>query len=166
MKKVLKRVVLVLVGVFVLIQVVPYGRSHTNPPVTGEPAWDSPRTRELAKRACFDCHSNETVWPWYSWVAPVSWLVQSDVEEGREHMNLSEFDKGQRHADDAAEEVEDGEMPPATYLLSHGDARLSDAERAELIRGLKATFGDGGSGRGRGRGRGGDDGGAEDGEDR
>lgn len=155
MKKVLKRVVIVLVVLLVLIQVVPYGRSHANPPVTGEPAWDSPRTRELAKRACFDCHSNETVWPWYTWVAPVSWLVQSDVDEGREHMNLSEFDKGAKHADDAAEEVEGGDMPPGNYLLMHADARLGDAERAELVRGLKATFGEGGKGRGRGRGQGG-----------
>jgi hypothetical protein len=134
--------VIVLVVLFVLIQVVPYGRSHENPPVTGEPAWDGPRTAELARRACFDCHSNETVWPWYSWVAPVSWLVQSDVDEGRAHLNFSEFDKEQKHADDAADEVEDGEMPPATYLLAHADAKLSDAEKAELIRGLEATFGE------------------------
>jgi hypothetical protein len=62
-----------------LIQAVPYGRAHSNPPVVSEPAWDSPRARELAVRACFDCHSNETVWPWYSNIAPVSWLIQSDV---------------------------------------------------------------------------------------
>jgi hypothetical protein len=71
--------VILLVG----IQVIPYGRSHTNPPVTGEPAWDSPKTRELAVRACYDCHSNQTVWPWYSHIAPISWLVQQDVDEGR-----------------------------------------------------------------------------------
>ena len=74
-KKIILIVVIVAVGGFLLIQLVPFGRDHTNPPVVQEPKWDSPATRELAKRACFDCHSNETVWPWYSNIAPVSWLV-------------------------------------------------------------------------------------------
>src|SRR5690349_11025724 len=68
---------LAITGLFLLIQAVPYGRAHTNPPVVSEPHWDSPRTRELAKRACFDCHSNETRWPWYSHVAPMSWVLQN-----------------------------------------------------------------------------------------
>lgn len=148
MKRVLGRIVLVTLVLLVLIQLVPYGRSHENPAVSAEPQWDSPRTRELVKRACFDCHSNETVWPWYASVAPVSWLVQSDVEEGREHLNFSEFDRRQRNADDAAEEVAEGEMPLPIYLLTHAEARLSDAEKAELIRGLKATFGEDRRGRG------------------
>ena len=70
--------VVVIVG-FLIIQVVPYGRNHTNPPVEQEPAWDSPQTRSLAERACFVCHSNETTLPWYRNVAPVSWLVLHDV---------------------------------------------------------------------------------------
>ena len=65
----------VIVVVVVGIQLIPYGRNHTNPPVVTEPQWDSPRTRELFTRACADCHSNETVWPWYSNLAPMSWLV-------------------------------------------------------------------------------------------
>ena len=69
-KKVILIVLIVAVGGFLLIQFVPFGRDHTNPPVVQEPKWDSPATRELAKRACFDCHSNETVWPWYSNIAP------------------------------------------------------------------------------------------------
>jgi hypothetical protein len=77
-----------IMGTLIVIQVIPYGRDHTNPPVIEEPVWDSAQTRDLAVRACFDCHSNETVWPWYSNVAPLSWLVQSDVEEGRETLNL------------------------------------------------------------------------------
>lgn len=129
-------------AVLLLIQVVPFG-DRTNPPVTQEPAWDSPRTRELAKRACFDCHSNETVWPWYSYVAPVSWLVLHDVEEGREHLNFSEFDRPQKDAHEAAEQVEMGEMPLPIYLPTHPEARLTDAETQELIAGLKATFGEG-----------------------
>src|SRR3984957_3077392 len=87
-----------------LIQFVPFGHTHTNPPTTKEPAWNLPETRVLFHRACFDCHSNETVWRWYSNVAPVSWLVQRDVNGGRTHLNFSEWDKPQRHAKDIAGE--------------------------------------------------------------
>ena len=130
------------VVLFLVIQLVPYGRSHTNPPVTGEPNWDSPRTRTLAEAACFSCHSNETEYPWYSNVAPMSWLVQRDIDAGRAVLNFSEFDREQE-ADEAAEVVAEGEMPPASYTLINSDARLSDAERRELVRGLEATFGGG-----------------------
>ena len=136
------RILLALVALFVLIQLVPYGRAHDNPAVRREPAWVGPRTAALVRRACYDCHSNETTWPWYSHVAPISWLVQSDVDEGRAHLNFSEFDREQRHADDAAEEVEKGEMPPAAYGWTHPGARLDDEEKRELIRGLKATLGE------------------------
>lgn len=70
-----------------LIQLVPFGHSHTNPTATKEPDWDSPGTASLFHRACYDCHSNRTTWPWYSNVAPVSWLVQRDVNGGRRHLN-------------------------------------------------------------------------------
>ena len=83
MRRALKWALIGIPVVLVLIQFVPYGRSHTNPPVTGEPKWSSARVRQLTKDACFDCHSNETTWPWYSNVAPVSWLVQRDVDSGR-----------------------------------------------------------------------------------
>lgn len=119
-----------------------YGRAHTNPPVREEPAWDNVQTRQLVERACFDCHSNETEWPWYSHVAPVSWLVQYDVDEGRAALNFSEFDRPQDEAHEAAEEVEEGEMPLPIFLITHPDARLSDAERAQLIQGLRATLGE------------------------
>jgi len=131
----------VLVGVFLVMQLVPYGRDHTNPPVVQEPDWDSPETRALAQRSCFDCHSNETVWPWYASVAPSSWLVSHDVEEGRGHLNFSEWQRPQRHADDAAEMVAEGEMPPAQYTLMHSNAQLTDVERAALVQGLRATLG-------------------------
>ena len=151
-----KRVALALVAVFLLIQAVPYGRAHTNPPGRVEPAWASPAVRALAVRACFDCHSNESRWPWYANVAPMSWLIQHDVDEGREHLNFSEWDRPQRHARDAAEEVEEGEMPPAVYLPLHPEARLSAAEKAELVAGLKALAPTGDDGR-RDRARGRDD---------
>jgi len=141
-KTFLLRVGPVAVALLALSQFVPYGRDHENPPITGEPAWDSPETRALVKRVCFDCHSNETRWPWYASVAPMSWLVQHDVDEAREHLNFSEWDKPQRHADEAAEEVEEGEMPLWFYLPLHSDARLSDEEQAALIAGLKKTLGE------------------------
>lgn len=100
----------------VLIQFLPYGHSHTNPPVIQEPAWNSPATKALFRRACFDCHSNETTWPWYSHVAPVSWLVQNDVDGGRKHLNFSEWIRDQRHAKDVSMEVKPGDMPPWFYF--------------------------------------------------
>lgn len=147
----LSRVLFALGGLLVAVQLVPYGWSHTNPPVVTEPRWDAPRTQELFSRACADCHSNQTKWPWYSRVAPVSWLVVSDVEEGRSKLNVSEWNRPQKDAHEAAKEVRDGEMPLSTYLLAHPTARLSPAEKAELIRGLEATLGTKGGTEGGGR---------------
>jgi hypothetical protein len=126
---------------FIGIQLVPYGRDHANPPVLAEPAWDSPATRELARRACFDCHSNETQWPAYSNIAPSSWLVQNDVDSGRRHLNFSEWQKSQRHAQDAAEQVRTKEMPLSYYLPLHPTARLTDQEREELSASFERMFG-------------------------
>jgi cytochrome c551/c552 len=125
----------------VLIQFVPYGHTHTNPPVTKEPAWDSQQTSDLFHRACFDCHSNQTVWPWYAHVAPMSWLLQRDVDGGRQHLNFTEWDKPQKHAEHAADEVKQGDMPPWFYLPMHPAARLSDAEKQALIDGAGKSLG-------------------------
>ncbi|MFN8512258.1 MAG: heme-binding domain-containing protein [Chloroflexia bacterium] len=130
-----------LIALFLLLQAVPYGRAHENPGVVREPPWDSPRTRELAVRACFDCHSNESAWPWYSNVAPASWYVQRHVEEGREKLNFSEFGIGAQETSESDQVVRFGTMPPGYYTPLHPPARLSDAERDELVRGLQATFG-------------------------
>lgn len=143
-RRLILAVVVLLAFLLLAIQLVPYGRAHDNPAVVQEPAWDSPRTRELAVRACFDCHSNETVWPWYSNVAPVSWFVQDHTDEGRSKLNFSRWDLPQREAREAAKQVQEGEMPPLYYTPLHGTARLTDAERAELIKGLQATLGSGG----------------------
>jgi mono/diheme cytochrome c family protein len=121
---------------------VPYGRDHANPPVSAEPAWDRPETRETFFRACKDCHSNETEWPWYGAVAPVSWLLQHDVDEGREHFNVSEWGRKKNDGDEAAEMVREGEMPPWFFLPAHPEARLSAAEQRAFVAGLVATFGD------------------------
>ena len=129
------------VGLFALIQLVPYGRNHSNPPVLAEPRWDSPVTRELAAKACFDCHSNLTTWPWYSNVAPVSWLVQRDVDGGRSQFNFSEWNKPQDvSAGDAADAIRGGSMPPGVYRLMHPKSRLTSVEKDALIKGLVATL--------------------------
>lgn len=134
-----KRGLIVLSGLVVAIQLVPYGRDHTNPPVIAEPAWDTPETRDLAVRACFDCHSNETEWRWYSEIAPMSWFIQNEVDEGRSELNFSEWHLSQE-GDESAETVREGEMPPRPYTLTR--ARLSDKELDTLAAGLAATLGD------------------------
>lgn len=124
-----------------ILQLVPYGRSHTNPAGRMEPRWDTPATRGLAVRACYDCHSNETVWPWYSQVAPMSWLLQRDVDEGRRKLNFSEWNQAQKEARESAKTVREGEMPPWFYTLIQREARLTAAETQALIAGLEATLG-------------------------
>jgi hypothetical protein len=95
----------------------------------------------LFKRACFDCHGNQTVWPWYSHVAPVSWLVQRDVNGGRSHLNLTEWDHPQRHAKDVTNEVKSGDMPPWFYLPMHPATRLTEAEKQALTDGAAKSLG-------------------------
>jgi mono/diheme cytochrome c family protein len=132
---------LALLGLFALIQLVPYGRAHDNPRVVQEPNWDSPRTRALAQRACFDCHSNLTTWPWYSNIAPISWLTQSDVDGGRRELNFSDW--GQAHeadAEEVADAIRGGSMPPWYYTPAHPRARLDANAKEALIRGLLATY--------------------------
>jgi len=143
-KKIYKLLVIVVViGIVILgISQIFVARLKTNPPVVAEPKWDSPQTRELAKRACFDCHSNETVWPWYSNVPPVSWLVILDTVNGRQRLNFSEW--GTRRNPDAgeiSEIIQESEMPPAVYLPMHPNARLSSQEKQQLITGFALTLG-------------------------
>lgn len=141
MKK--NKLLLVIVGVFVLglaIQLVPYGRDHNNPPVVAEPNWDSAQTKALYDRACADCHSNDTTWPWYSNIAPVSWLVQHDVEEGRQHLNTSLWGKQRVETHEVSEVILEGEMPMGVYTITHPEARLTQSEKQALAQGLLATF--------------------------
>ena len=133
--KILGIVVLIGLVLFALIQLVPYGRSHKNPAVVQEPNWDA-QTRAIAKKACFDCHSNEVVWPWYSNIAPVSWLVQRDVDEGRSTMNFSEWGSKGLNVGEIAEVIQEGEMPPFQYKLMHPAAKLTAAEKQTLLQGL------------------------------
>ena len=94
--------------------------------------------RAVLERSCYDCHSHETRWPWYAWVAPTSWLLAWDVSEAREHLNFSTWnrydaEKRRELLEEAWEEVEEGHMPLRIYLWLHPDAKLGDAER-ELLR--------------------------------
>jgi hypothetical protein len=157
----LRRIALIGAAALVVMQFVPYGWRHGNPTVTADAPWPSARSEAIARASCYGCHSNETDWPVYSYVAPMSWLVRYDVDAGREKLNFSEWDREQEEdGHDAAETVEDKSMPPWRYTMIHRDARMSAAERAELIAALEAMDEGGnssGRGPGRGRGRGGDD---------
>ena len=139
----MRKILLIIVSLFFIIQFIPYGKNHLNPKVVSEPKWDSPQTKDIFMRSCGDCHSNETKYPWYSNVAPISWAMARHIEEGREHFNVSMWGKQKKnHGDEAVEEIEDGEMPLKSYLLGHPEARLSDADKELLINGLKKTFGE------------------------
>ena len=124
----------------VAIQFVPYSVEDRS--ARDEPAWDSPNTRKLFMRACADCHSNETNVLWFEHVAPVKWYVANHVEEGRSALNVSEWHTAAgRDMDELTKVIEEGEMPldSYTYLGLHPDAKLSAAERQQLVDGLKAT---------------------------
>jgi mono/diheme cytochrome c family protein len=130
-----------LVGLFAVVQLVPY--RVTNPSVDHEPTWDSPETRRLAAAACFDCHSNDTATYWWEDVAPLSWWITNHVAEGRNALNFSECKKRTGgESGDAAETVTGGSMPPDyyTWLGLHSGAALTSQERAALASGLRKTL--------------------------
>jgi hypothetical protein len=131
------------VVVLAAIQVVPVSRD--NPPVQASVQWDSPQTRDLFMRACGDCHSNETRWPWYAYIAPSSWLTTMHVHDGRAQFNLSDLNnvlefRRAELPNEAAQQLRMGTMPPKDYLLLHPEARLSDAEKQALIDGLRKSL--------------------------
>ena len=129
------------VVVFLLMQLVPL--RVDNPPVTGEPKWDSPQTRALAVKACYDCHSNESQPLWFEKIAPLSWWITNHVDEGRSALNFSEWNTGGKgETDDMVETVRDASMPPSNYYWFglHKDGKLTAAERQQLADGLKLTI--------------------------
>lgn len=139
MKRTLLILIILLFIAAIAIQFIRPSIIGQNPPVILEPTWSDPAARALAVRACFDCHSNETAWPWYSRVAPLSWLVARDTEVGRAVLNFSEWGTGRRgETREMGEVIQEGEMPPAIYLWMHPSARLTAAEKDVLIRGLSA----------------------------
>ncbi len=130
----LGRILLVSVILLVGIQLIPVTMS--NPPIEGK-ITVSPEIKSILKRACYDCHSHETIWPSYSRVAPISWLLAWDVSEGREELNFSTWNrygtkKRNKMIKEIWEEVEEGEMPPWFYLPLHPEAQLSDQDHAVL----------------------------------
>ena len=134
-RKSLKTSAFIIIAVLFLAQAIRIDRS--NQPVRADLSAD-PAIHSVLRRACYNCHSNETSWPWYSGVAPVSWLVGSDVEEGRQHVNFSEwgnYDQGtQSHKlRGIAEELQKGDMPPWYYTIVHTESRLSTAERDQIV---------------------------------
>ncbi len=145
--KTLKTIATILIILFIAAQFVRPDR--TNPPV--DPQQDvhaaaqvPPEVSAILKRSCFDCHSNETVWPWYSNITPVNWwMVKSHVEHARGHYNFSTWAaipaKDQDHVlDEICEEVEAGAMPLPSYLILHGDARLSEQDKQAICAWTKA----------------------------
>ena len=139
-KSVWGTILLVLLGIFVLIQF--FNIDKTNPQTDAEKdylvATNAPEdVRQIMHSACYDCHSNETVYPWYSGVEPVSWLLKWDIDEAREHLNFSvwtEFssDKQGHSMEHAVEMVKEDEMPLWRYRLMHQEARLSDDQKETL----------------------------------
>ena len=123
------------IAVAALIQLVPVRRD--NPPVRSEV--EAPRqVKAILERSCYDCHSHRTRWPWYSHVAPVSWLVARDVHEGRDEVNFSDwpafdFEKQDDLFKHIAKQVERKKMPLPIYLTMHPGARLSDEERRVVV---------------------------------
>jgi len=131
----------VVIILFIGIQFVPYGKDHSNPKSVAEPQWNTKKTRATFFKLCGDCHSNETTWPIYSTIAPISWLVQHDVDEGRENLNVSMWgDQKRNKGDEAAHEYKEGDMPPWIYQLPRPQNKLSQNNREEFIAGLNATF--------------------------
>lgn len=133
-RKIVRRTLLALAALFVAIQLVPVDR--TNPPVETE-VDAPPEVVAVLRQSCYDCHSNESRWPWYAYVAPASWLVADDVHGARRHMNFStwnRYDAAHRadHREEVWDEVEHGDMPLPMYVFAHPSARLSDADRAAL----------------------------------
>ncbi len=138
MKKVIVFVIIGGLILFGLIQLIPIDR--TNAPITREPNWSSPEARALVKQHCFQCHSNEVEWPWYSYVAPASWLIKFDVVRGLHNFNYSEWDKNPGNLSDMVENINRGSMPPLQYTIFHPESRMTDQQKQALIDALTSTL--------------------------
>jgi len=132
----LKKILIALAIIVIGIQFIPVER--TNPPVTQE-IDAPPNVLSILKTSCYDCHSNETTWPWYSYVAPVSFLVASDVQNARKRVNFSEWDKyddekKEKKKGAILDDVEEGEMPLPKYLIMHPGAEMN-SEKIKVLKG-------------------------------
>lgn len=140
----LKRLILILIGgaivLFLLIQLIPFGHNRTNPPVVSEPNWSSPQARALVKEHCFQCHSNETNWTWYSNIAPGSWLITYDVTKGRHEFNFSDWNNHPGKLEKMVQTIQEGEMPPIQYWIFHPSSRMNEQQKQELIDALRSSI--------------------------
>jgi hypothetical protein len=130
-----KMLVVAALAFLVVAQLVPIDR--TNPPVEAD-VGAPPEVDRVLRAACYDCHSNQTVWPWYSRAAPVSWLLAYDVREGRKELNFSTWQRydarrRQKKLRETVETLKEGEMPPWYYAMVHPEARLAEADRQALL---------------------------------
>jgi hypothetical protein len=139
-KKIALWTVLGLIVFFVLIQFIPYGRNHTDPPATNPFQWSTPTAEAIAQKACYDCHSNDTKWWWAVKIAPFSWLTQRDVAKARQIVNFSDWSGAMSTA--AMDRAVNGNMPPLQYSLVHPGAKLSAAEKQTLLRGFQTSLAD------------------------
>lgn len=127
-----------LLVVFVLIQFVPYGRNHADPPVTAAFRWTSPQAQTIAERSCYDCHSNQTKWWWAIEIAPFSWLAQHDISAGRARVNFSAWN-GSLSVQELQRAIS-GSMPPLQFTLLHPGAKLSPSEKQQLVAGFQRSL--------------------------
>ncbi len=140
LRRIARFTLLGLLALLLLIQLVPYGRDHGNPPLSKAAIWTDPQGEQLAVQSCYDCHSNLTKWRWYSNIAPMSWLIQHDVEDGRGALNFSEWGRSQPDLGELLDQVSSGEMPPTKYTLIHPSAGLSSSEKARLGKALTQLY--------------------------
>jgi hypothetical protein len=141
----LRRTQIVVVAALLLVLAIQLYRPSTTNPISDRTRdirsvlTVEPQVASVIDRSCSDCHSNQTVWPWYSHVAPASWLVVSDVNRGRAAMNFSDWTKysakqQREYLEDICSEISQGEMPAVQYTLMHSEARLTTAEKAAMCR--------------------------------
>jgi len=133
-RKIIRPVIYIILAVLVIFQFIPV--TLDNPSVQAD--FDGPsNVRDILKRSCYDCHSNETTWPWYSHIAPVSWMIAGDVHEARSRLNFSDWglmstDDQQDARREIRKEVEQGDMPLSQYLLMHPGSKLTDPDKAVI----------------------------------
>jgi hypothetical protein len=147
MNKIVKYTLAGIAGAMIIIQFIPAPLPATkddNPDDIIQTGLVSSEVANVMKAACYDCHSNQTRYPWYSYVAPVSWLIKHDVEDGREELNFSEWATMPKRRvikklEEIGEMVQEGEMPLRVYKITHHDARLSEAQKNLIIEWAKAT---------------------------
>ncbi|KAA3614139.1 MAG: heme-binding protein [Calditrichaeota bacterium] len=138
----MKKALIALIIVLIIIQFIPLNRDNPASNPTSEIKL-KPEVKPIIEKACYDCHSNNTNWPWYSFVAPVSFFVVNHVQEGRDELNFSIWQeysqkRKSRKLKELVEEVEEGEMPLPPYIITHSEADLTEEEIGTLIKWAKS----------------------------